>query len=481
LIIHCLRVKLHGTYIVPRYLYVRKDLSMERMIIYTGNHSFFMGAKSWIFNKISKKQSVPVPLGNVNRVEKDAAGNYWYLSDLFGKRFRWKADYDMTNDSDKAEALLACTPFFTVVDKIGTMMSRGVPYVTDAQGNEKSEYSDIRDLLNQPNPLQTFSSFIKQVEISLKAFGYCPISVVRAARRSTPKAMWVLPAELFHLEGTGKFFRQHKLEEVVSRAYIEWGGIQSEFQDYEYFIIYDALLSFNSNSFNADIEFETATDSLSQPVSNWVASMSASHTLLVNGGPKGILCNDYDDEMGNVAMEPDDEKEIKDKFKEKFGLVNKEYPILVTRKKLKWIPLDYNSSQLKLFEEDERCTKKIANAIGVNPSLFDDSKYDNQAAAMTSAYQDVVIPDSRKIAQCITRSICPENVLVKIDFTDVECLQANKKTEADAIVKVADALERLERSQYITHDEGRIWLAQYMDIDPDKPKGNFTSLGTTSV
>lgn len=77
-------------------------------------------------------------------------------------------------------------------------------------------------------------------------------------------------------------------------------------------------------------------------------------------------------------MEPDDEKEIKDKFKEKFGLVNKEYPILVTRKKLKWIPLDYNSSQLKLFEEDERCTKKIANAIGVNPSLFDDSKYDNQ-------------------------------------------------------------------------------------------------------
>ena len=397
-----------------------------------------MGAKSWIINKISKKQSVPVPLGNVNRVEKDAAGNYWYLSDLFGKRFRWKADYDMTNDSDKAEALLACTPFFTVVDKIGTMMSRGVPYVTDAQGNEKSEYSDIRDLLNQPNPLQTFSSFIKQVEISLKAFGYCPISVVRAARRST-------------------------------------------FQDYEYFIIYDALLSFNSNSFNADIEFETATDSLSQPVSNWVASMSASHTLLVNGGPKGILCNDYDDEMGNVAMEPDDEKEIKDKFKEKFGLVNKEYPILVTRKKLKWIPLDYNSSQLKLFEEDERCTKKIANAIGVNPSLFDDSKYDNQAAAMTSAYQDVVIPDSRKIAQCITRSICPENVLVKIDFTDVECLQANKKTEADAIVKVADALERLERSQYITHDEGRIWLAQYMDIDPDKPKGNFTSLGTTSV
>lgn len=74
---------------------------------------------------------------NVNRVERDAAGNYWFLSDLFGRRSKWKVYYDMTNNLDKAGALVSCTPFFTVVDKIGSMMSRGIPYVVDKDGNEK--------------------------------------------------------------------------------------------------------------------------------------------------------------------------------------------------------------------------------------------------------------------------------------------------------------------------------------------------------
>ena len=37
------------------------------------------------------------------------------------------------------------------------------------------------------------------------------------------------------------------------------------------------------------------------------------------------------------------------------------------------------------------------------------------------AYQDVIIPDSRKIAECLSKAICPEGVFIKIDFTDVEC------------------------------------------------------------
>lgn len=175
------------------------------------------------FWKPKERKAIPMR-ENVNCVEKDAAGNYWYLSGLFGKRFRWKADYDMTNNSDKAEALLACTPFFTVVDKIGTMMSRGVPYVVDKNGNEKRSYADIRNILDAPNPLQTFSSFVKQIEICLKVFGYCPIVLVRAVKGSVPKAMWIVPPELFHIVGTGKVFRQFELSGVVSEVYIDWSG-----------------------------------------------------------------------------------------------------------------------------------------------------------------------------------------------------------------------------------------------------------------
>lgn len=171
------------------------------------------------------------------------------------------------------------------------------------------------------------------------------------------------------MEGTGKVFRQYELKNIISSVYIDCNGTRLELEDYEYLVIYDSNIVINSGT-TADVKFESVSDSLSQPISNWVASMSASHTLLVNGGPKGVLYNDYTDQMGNVALSSEDEKDIKDRFKRDYGLVNKEYPILVTRYKLGWLPLDFNADELKLHEEDKRCTDKIANAMGINANLL---------------------------------------------------------------------------------------------------------------
>lgn len=290
--------------------------------------------------------------------------------------------------------------------------------------------------------------------------------------------MWIVPPELFHIVGTGKVFRQFELSEIVSEVYIDWGGKRLKLEDYEYLIIYDSNIRISDGI--SDILFDSVSDSLSQPISNWVASMSASHTLLVNGGPKGVLYNDYTDQMGNMALTSEDEKEIKDRFKRDYGLVNKEYPILVTRQKLGWLALDFDANQLKLHEEDKRCTDKIANAMGINANLFTDAKYDNLESAGKKAYQDVIIPDSIKIAGCLTRAICPEGVFIKIDFTDVECLQNNKETEANTLVKVADALQRLLDKSLITHDEARIEVARYIEIDPENPKGEYGNLPAMS-
>lgn len=411
-------------------------------------------------------------VGVARGVERDAEGNYWYLSSLLGANMKRCKDINMQSVAGKRDALLCCTPLFTVVDKAGMMMSRGVPYVVDKNGNEKPRYQEVKALLDHPNPLQTFSSFIKQIEISLKVFGYCPIVMVRGSKAVSPKAMWVVPAELFHVQGTGKVFRQFEVEEVIERCYISWGGRELDIEDYELLLITDCSMVLPS-SVKSDILFECVTDGLTQAVNNWLASMTASHTLLVNGGPKGIVYNDYVDEMGNVALTAEDEKKIKDKFKERYGLVGKEYPILVSRTKLGWIPLDYNSDQLKLYEEDARCTEKICNAIGLNPNLFTDAKYDNQESAKKSAYQDVIIPDSKKIAEALTKALCPEGAFIKIDFSDVECLQANKAQESETLTRISQALVTLMGANLITPDEARIEVSRYMDIDPNKPIGEF--------
>lgn len=418
-----------------------------------------------------RKKSVQM-VNAVTHVEQDTQGNWWYLSSYLGHRSRWKATYDMLSPKDKASAMMACTPLGTVLDKVGSMMSRGTVYITDKNGNERPRFSEYADLLNSPNPLQNFQSFIKQIEINLRLFGFCPLSLVRGFEGVIPASMWVLPPEFFHLESTGKYAFQTDIDEVVKRAYLDWGGTQIEFAPWEYVIIHDGCVSVPSLK-GADITFRSSTDNLSQPVSNWVASMSASHTLLVNGGPKGIISGAKIDEMGNTAITPADEDRINEKFKSKYGLVGKEYPIMVVRPPLTWIPLDFDADKLKLHEEDSRCTAAICNAIGLNPNLFNDAKYDNQESAKKAAYQDVVIPDSVKIASYLTKAICPEGVFIKIDFSGVECLQANKEMEANTLLHAADALERLMASRLITPYEARIEVARYIDIDPDKPKGDY--------
>lgn len=420
------------------------------------------------FWNIFKKKNLPMR-DMVGRVEQDHFDSHWYLEGINNLYAKGKVSFNMQDVHDKMLALLCCTPLYSIVNKAGMMMSRGVPYVVDKDGNEQPRFAEIKRLLEKPNPFQTFSSFIKQVEISLKVFGYCPIVLVRSTRIAVPKSMWIVPSELFHMRGTGNVFRQWEAQEVVKRMFVSWGGKELDFEDYELMLVTDCQFVFPDSS-DRDVSFESVTDSLSSVVSNWVCSIKASHTLMMHGGPKGIVYNDHVDEMGNVALTATDEEEIKKRFKDTYGLVGKEYPILVSRKKLGWIPLDYNADQLKLHEEDARCTEKICNAIGINPNIFTDAKYDNQESAKRAAYQDVIIPDSIKIAEALTKSICQDGVKITIDFSDVECLQPDKHRGAETLSRLTTSLSGLLSSGVITAYEARKELSKYIDINPDVPE-----------
>ena len=110
-----------------------------------------------------------------------------------------------------------CTPFSTVINKVGSLFANGRIYVTDKDGNEKEGYNNIRELLSRPNPLQTRAGFFKEIEMSLKLFGYCPIFTVRSSRKSLPLAMYVIPAQIFHMVSSGKLFLKYILNGMVRR------------------------------------------------------------------------------------------------------------------------------------------------------------------------------------------------------------------------------------------------------------------------
>lgn len=428
------------------------------------------------FKKLAKKS-----MYDTNTFVQKVDGSTYYLNqmlaDYTGLIMRGgrnnKVDFDMSRDYDKRLALEVCTPFSMVVDKCGKLFANGKYYVVDKNNNTNTKYKWLEDLLKQPNVLQTGKQFGKQVEITLKVFGRCPIYVNRISDRVV--SMWIIPPELFHVETTGKMWEQVDLSGIIKKAWIDWGGSRFELEEDSYFIVNESSAEIYPS--NIEIDYKCSSDSLTHPINNWMSQMIARGTLIQNGGPKGIICNDDTTEFRNSSLDAREANELNQKFRDKYGIVNKLFSIWVTKSRVKWIPLSFSTNQLELHKEDEFCRNAIANLIGLNPSIFDSKSIEsNMNNAEVSAYQNLIIPDAESFAEALTYFVAPEDCTIKIDFTHVSCLQDDKAASATALNTAASAIITLYNAGIITNDESRSEISNYIDINPDSPKGEFKTI-----
>lgn len=378
-------------------------------------------------------------------------------------------DVNMYNLQERKEALKMVAPLSYVLARVSGMASDGIPYVVDRKNNEiiNEEYEEIRKVLNNPNPMQDFSQFLKCVHMNVKLFGFCPILLVRATEKSPIKGLVPLQPDSFHIESCPNII---ELGSGVKygKAYVDIDGEELEFEHYEYAIIHDGIFDVE----DGELKFYSPMSSLSEHVRNYYAQIKARGSLIINGGGKGIIHGNDTSEFGNLELTPQEKEELNNEFKNKFGLVGQKYQILVTRAKVAWIPMSFDVSQLQLHEEDNACMKDIANAIGINPNLFiSDSTFQNQEAVKKSAYQDVIIPDANRIARALTNILCKGEIKIKIDYTHVHCLQQDLSASALALKNMAFGLQTLKSMGLITNEEARIEISKHLDINPNEYVG----------
>ena len=408
---------------------------------------------------------------------RDCAGNHLYgmkwLTSIFAKNSIYNTEFDMSTNKGKALALQVVQPFAMVADRIGTMMRNGRYYIVDKNDNERPRYRDIEALLNKPNLMQDGKSFLKQVEVYLRVFGFCPIFCLRATKSDLPKAMVVIPPEMFHIEGKSNLFNAQSKDDIIKRAYIKWGNGEIDLYEEDYILIYDSIANYPQNN-GDEITFYTPVNTLSPHTRNYMSQLIGRGNLIVNGGPKGSLYGDDTSDTSNAALTPKEADELNKSFKRKFGIVGKLYEVMVTNKKVGWINIGANTQQLMLHEEGASCLNEICNTFGLQPDMFSQgATFDNKEAAKKAAYQDLIIPDSELIAQALTSSICPEGAYIKIDFSHVSCLQEDRSANAQSLSNAANAVGNLVNWGLITPDEARMELSNYIDIDPDKPLGEY--------
>lgn len=400
----------------------------------------------------------------------DNGGNFWYmptwLQSLFGNSQNiYKNNFDLSTIDGKRDALAYCQPFSMVVDRCSRMMQAGRFYVVDSKGNEKPRFRDVVELLSNPNPMQNGKSFLYQVETCLRAYGFCPIYLLRVGS-GVPKAMSVIPPYWFHMEGTGKSYSQIDKSDIVKRAYVKKNDTELELEDNEYCVIYNSAPIYPAHD-GDEILFQSPVDSLSIHCRNYMSAMIARSNIIVNGGPKGIVYGDDNSETGNAMMSPSEVRDMNDKFKTKYGLVKKEYEIMVTNKKVGYLKLGSSVAELGLHNEAEACVNEIINGLGAQPDLFaQGSTYENKEAAKRATYQDLIIPDADNICEALTTAFGLEGARITLDFTDVPCLQEDRAKYAENLGKVSKAVVSMINAGLLTTEEARIELAKYIDINP---------------
>lgn len=191
----------------------------------------------------------------------------------------------------------------------------------------------------------------------------------------------------------------------------------------------------------------------------WIADAS----ILGNKGVSGLVSDGSDN-----PMTTDEAKIAGDELRKKMGGAHKFGRVMVTNKKLTYIPIGLSPADMQLLEKGVVTTRTLCNVLGLDSSLFNDpanKTYNNRLEAEKAMYTNCIIPLSDKISEAFTSWICAnhfpmQEVRMRQDFSSVECLQGNKKEESEIDKIKAQTVRNQFKSGFITYNKGLEYLGQ---------------------
>ncbi len=200
---------------------------------------------------------------------------------------------------------------------------------------------------------------------------------------------------------------------------------------------------------------------LDMAVSNICAAMEADNVLLKKKGPLGFISgNGGKDGMGSVMPMQEKEKNELQSALTQYGLTLAQFQYVISRSPATWNPMSYDVKQLGTKETVVAGEKAICHRFNWPYILYEmsDSAYSaNGTNAEKNAYTSNVIPNNLKDFSLYNKFFKAKDNNAKIgcDFSDTPCLQADKKTEAEARKSMNDAYQVEYDNDLITKNQWR--------------------------
>ena len=347
--------------------------------------------------------------------------------------------YEVTNENDykRYKSLTSGTIDNSTINKAALLQKSSLVELQD---------TELHQLLERPNPAQSYNSFISELIAFGKLtgnryiYGIGPETGTKVGKYSE---LYVMPSQIMEIVSGG-------IMQPVEKYKIEYNGTfeipASEIchiKDFNPYYDGSGSHLYGQSPLRAGLRTLTTNNEAVQTGVKYLQNQTA----------RGLLMSEEGD-LNEVQAQ-----QLKDKFRKQFQGSNNAGDVIITPKKLSWVNFGLNASDVSLIEQYNASIKDLCNIYNVPVQLLnntDASSYNNMKEAKKALYQNAVIPELLKIKDELNRWLAPKygnKLCIEFDFTVIPELQE----EADKVV------DQLAKAWWLTPNEQRSVMSYGID------------------
>ena len=306
--------------------------------------------------------------------------------------------------------------------------------------------TELHELLERPNPAQSYASFLTEIIAFGKLtgnryiYGIAPETGGNAGKYGE---LYVLPSQTIEIHSGG-------LMKPVNHYTMEYNGT--------YKMLAEDVC--HIKDFNPLADGTGSNLYGMSPLKAGLRSMDANNEALTTGvrylqnqTARGVLMSEEGD-LNEVQA-----RQLKEKFKKQYQGSNNAGDVIITPKKLSWVNFGLNAADLSLIEQYNTTIKDLCNIYNVPAVLLNNvesATYNNIKEARKMLYTNAVIPELYKIRDELNRWLAPkfgDKLFIDFDTSVIPELQE----ESEKIVT------QMAQSWWLTPNEKRMAMSYGKD------------------
>lgn len=378
--------------------------------------------------------------------------------------------FNFNGSQSAIEAYRKCAPVTAIINRKAQSFINGKTQIINTAGNESQspQAKQLRKLLVKPNAIQNWDQFEAQLYIYMQIFGYAVILPIKpfGFPNIDATSLWNIPPHMLEIEESEEIFYRGDGAKLFKKITLVYKNTRVNLDPESLWIMKDFTPSLKSVALP-----ESRLCSLEMPVNNIMGAYESRNVLINRRGAQGIFSSDKQDQGGTVALTKGEKEALQEDYRQ-FGLLRKQWQIIISNAAVKWQNMGYATRDLMLFEEIEDDIMRVCDSYNYPYPLLSSNRTNslggnNIGESKTLLYQDAIMPEAASIYTQwnLFLGLADYNLSMVKDYSHIAALKEDK-------VKLGMARFNMNRGALIEFQNNIITPNEWRALNGDDKLSN---------